>query len=124
MGIKISQNTIATAGAFSPLEQETIESPRRGPIYSLLFYGSIMAGFAYLSTQYADGESYGLVSLLPSLLIIFAAIKTKKPLESLFASVIAGLLLLEPTAFITSLGDISMGVCRTKPSPGSFWFAE
>ncbi|MBL1273679.1 MAG: Na+/H+ antiporter NhaC [Marinobacter maritimus] len=110
----MSQNTIETAGAFSPLEQETIESPRRGPIYSLFFYGSIMAGFAYLSTQYADGESYGFVSLLPSLLIIFAAIKTKKPLESLFAGVIAGLLLLEPTALITSLGDISMGVVQNE----------
>lgn len=94
--------------------KEATESPGRGPLYSILFYGAIMAGFAYLSTQHVDGESYGFLSLLPSLLIVLAAIKTKKPLESIFAGIFAGLLLLEPTTLITSLGDLSMGVVQNE----------
>jgi len=80
------------------------------PTRWLVFYGAIMAGFAYLSTQHVDGESYGFHSLLPALLILVVAVITKKPLESIFAGIVAGLLLLDPTNIVTGLGDISMSV--------------
>jgi Na+/H+ antiporter NhaC len=110
----MSQTTIATTSEPSSSEQEISPSPERGNIYPILFYGAIMGSFAFLSSQHIEGESYGFVSLLPSLLIIFAAIKTKKPLESIFAGVFAGLLLLDPTSLITSLGDLSMGVVQNE----------
>ncbi|WP_370278709.1 Na+/H+ antiporter NhaC family protein [Pontibacterium sp.] len=80
------------------------------PTRWLVFYGAIMACFAYLSTQHVDGESYGFHSLLPALLILVVAVITKKPLESIFAGIVAGLLLLDPTNIVTGLGDISMSV--------------
>ncbi|EAR59973.1 Na+/H+ antiporter NhaC family protein [Neptuniibacter caesariensis] len=80
------------------------------PTRWLVFYGLIMAGFAYLSTQHVEGESYGFQSLLPALLILFVAVITKKPLESIFAGIVAGLLLLDPTNIVTGLGDISIAV--------------
>ncbi|WP_372831218.1 Na+/H+ antiporter NhaC family protein [Pontibacterium sp.] len=86
--------------------QQGINQPTRW----LLFFAAIMAGFAYLSTQHVDGESYGFYSLLPALLILVVAVITKKPLESIFSGIIAGLLLLDPTNIVTGLGDISMSV--------------
>ena len=82
------------------------------PTRWLIFYGLIMAAFAYLSTQVAEGETYGFYSLLPALLILFVAISTKKPLESIFAGVIAGLLLLDPANLVSGLGDLSMEVVQ------------
>lgn len=92
---------------------EAITSHSEGfsqPTRWILFYGAIMAGFAYLSTQHVEGDSYGFRSLLPALLILFVAVITKKPLESIFAGIVAGLLLLDPTNIVTGLGDISMSV--------------
>lgn len=110
----MSQNTLAVTSEPSPSEQ--VDTPRRGRghLYSMLFYGAIMGSFAFLSSQHVEGGSYGFLSLLPSLLIIFTAIKTKRPLESIFAGVFAGLLLLDPTSLITSLGDLSMGVVQNE----------
>lgn len=86
--------------------QETTSSPQKW----LLFFGGIMAFFAYLSTQHVEGESYGFYSLLPALLILFVAVITKKPLESIFAGIIAGLLLLDPSNIVSGLGDLSISV--------------
>ena len=80
------------------------------PIKSLLFYTTIMAVFAFLSTQHIAGESYGVLSVLPVALILFTAIATKKALEGIFAGIIAGLILLDPTSVITRLGEISTKV--------------
>ena len=96
----------ANLGNTGSLSCETTNSPQKW----LLFYASIMAFFAYLSTQHIEGESYGFYSLLPSLLILFVAVITKKPLESIFAGIIAGLLLLDPTNVVSGLGDLSMSV--------------
>ena len=100
---------IAQPGADSNLASaadKTTNSPQKW----LIFFGSIMTFFAYLSTQHVEGEPYGFYSLLPALLILFVAVITKKPLESIFAGIIAGLLLLDPTNIISGLGDLSMGV--------------
>jgi len=80
------------------------------PTRWILFYGMIMAGFAYLSTLQSEGEGYGFFSMLPALLILVVAVLTKKPLESIFAGIIAGLLLLNPAGIVTGLGDISLAV--------------
>ena len=77
---------------------------------SLLLYGSIMAVFAFLSTTHVEGESYGFLSILPVALILFTAIKTRKALEGIFAGIVAGLLLLDPSSVFSRLGEISTKV--------------
>ncbi|WP_286239017.1 Na+/H+ antiporter NhaC family protein [Neptuniibacter halophilus] len=98
--------TQPSAAQLADAAQQGVSQPTRW----LVFYGLVMAGFAYLSTQHVDGESYGVYSLLPALLILFVAVITKKPLESIFAGIISGLLLLDPTNIVTGLGDISIAV--------------
>ncbi len=91
----------------------TDDSPRgpaKSPQRQVMFYAAIMAGFALLSSQHGDGEAYGFYSLLPALLILFVAVATKKPLESIFAGIIAGLLLLNPVNLISGLGELSLNV--------------
>jgi len=66
--------------------------------------------FAFMSTMQQGDEPYGAMSLLPSLLIVITAIITKRPLESIFAGILAGLLLLDPSEAVTSLGDIATNV--------------
>ncbi|NRA55776.1 MAG: sodium:proton antiporter [Gammaproteobacteria bacterium] len=80
------------------------------PIQSLIFYGAIMASFFFLSTTHTAGEPYGFLSLLPVVLILFTAIVTHKALEAIFAGIIGGLLLLDPTNIFTNLGAISTKV--------------
>jgi len=101
-----SSNSTSSATAGESIALTTVANPTRW----VLFYGAVMAGFAYLSTVPAEGESYGFLSLLPALLILVVAVLTKKPLESIFAGIIAGLLLLNPAGVITGLGDISLAV--------------
>ncbi|WP_027857184.1 Na+/H+ antiporter NhaC family protein [Marinobacterium jannaschii] len=99
--------------AAQPSTTHLAESPSSGmqqPTRWLIFFAAIMAGFAFLSTQHTEGESYGFYSLLPALLILVVAVITKKPLESIFAGIVAGLLLLDPTNLVSGLGDLSMGV--------------
>ena len=102
----MSTNVAEPNTAQLPNAQQGVNQPTRW----LLFFAAIMAGFAYLSTLHVDGESYGFYSLLPALLILVVAVITKKPLESIFSGIIAGLLLLDPTNIVTGLGDISMSV--------------
>lgn len=107
--------TNSSSGTGQALSNATpLDHPGTSPHQSLLFYGAIMAGFVFLSTQHADGESYGFQSLLPALLILLVAIKTKKPLESIFAGIIAGLLLLNPMNVVAGLGDLSMNVVQNE----------
>ncbi len=72
----------------------------------------IAIAFGFMSTLQQEGEAYGILSLLPSLLIVATAIITKRPLESIFAGIMAGLLLLDPNpdAVFTSLGDTATSV--------------
>lgn len=76
----------------------------------VLFFAAIMGGFVYLSSTHESGTPYGGLSLLPAILILIVAVITKKPLESIFSGILAGLLLLDPSSLITGLGDISMSV--------------
>ncbi|MCV6611992.1 MAG: sodium:proton antiporter [Amphritea sp.] len=101
-----AESTTGSAGANTAATNERNNTPLKW----MVFYGSIMAFFAYLSTQHVEGEPYGFYSLLPALLILFVAVITKKPLESIFAGIIAGLLLLDPTNIVTGLGDLSIAV--------------
>jgi len=87
-----------------------VSNQQSSPIKSLVFYAMIMAVFAFLSTQHIDGQSYGFLSVLPVALILITAIATKKALEGIFAGIIAGLLLLDPTSVFTRLGEISTKV--------------
>ncbi|MBY4678181.1 Na+/H+ antiporter NhaC family protein [Marinobacterium arenosum] len=87
-----------------------LTASQQTPWRSVFFYLAIALGFGYLSTQQIDGDSYGALSLLPSLLIVAAAVVTKKPLESIFAGILAGLLLLDPGNLINGLADISTSV--------------
>lgn len=106
MSIDVSTATCTTG----PVINARGKSPQR----ALLFYSMIMAGFVFLSTRHVEGESYGFLSLLPALLILFVAVKTKKPLESIFAGIIAGLLLLNPISLFASLGELSMNVVQNE----------
>ncbi|WP_372739218.1 Na+/H+ antiporter NhaC family protein [Neptunomonas sp.] len=108
MSTEIAQPGIDSSTTANATQQtvEGVNSPQKW----LLFYGGIMAFFAYLSTQHVEGESYGFYSLLPALLILFVAVITKKPLESIFAGIIAGLLLLDPGNLVNALGDLSISV--------------
>jgi len=77
---------------------------------SLAFYGAIMAVFAFTSTLHTTGEPYGAISLLPVVMILFTALLTRKALEAIFAGIIGGLLILDPTSLFSSLGEISTKV--------------
>lgn len=83
---------------------------QRAPTIWILFYGLIFAGFAYLSTLHAEGESYGFYSVLPVCFILVVAAVSRKALEALFAGIVAGLLLLDPVSVFSSLGEVSMNV--------------
>lgn len=98
-----------TAEVFSPTTVDK-DQQQPSPVKSLLFYGAIMAVFAFLSTQHVEGESYGFYSLLPVALILFTAILTRKALEAIFAGIVGGLLILDPTSIFSSLGEISTKV--------------
>ncbi len=107
MSTDIAQPSIENSTAVNTsITEEGVASPQKW----LLFYGGIMAFFAYLSTQHVEGESYGFYSLLPALLILVVAVITKKPLESIFAGIIAGLLLLDPANLVNAMGDLSLSV--------------
>lgn len=54
--------TQPSAAQLADAAQQGVSQPTRW----LVFYGLVMAGFAYLSTQHVDGESYGVYSLLPA----------------------------------------------------------
>ncbi len=108
MSTDIAQPSIenSTAVDATRMTEEGVTSPQKW----LLFYGGIMAFFAYLSTQHVEGEPYGFYSLLPALLILVVAVITKKPLESIFAGIIAGLLLIDPGNLVNAMGDLSLSV--------------
>ncbi len=83
---------------------------KSSPTSWILFYSLIFIGFAYLSTLHTEGDAYGFHSILPVSLILIVAAISKKALESLFAGIIAGLLLLDPVNIFSNLGDVSMTV--------------
>ncbi|MFC6672219.1 hypothetical protein [Marinobacterium aestuariivivens] len=69
-------------------------------------------GFALYSFQTIGSDgSFGLLSLLPTLVVIATALYTKRTIESLFIGVLVGLLMTNsPAAFIPALGTTFLDV--------------
>lgn len=60
----------------------------------------IFAGFFYMAFNHNQGDAWGWYSLLPTLLVLFAAIYSKKPFESLLVGIGAGLVMADPTNLV------------------------
>lgn len=52
-------------------------------------------------------ESFGILSLVPAVIVLILAIVTKRPLESLIAGSIVGLLMIDPSNFIFSFTELA-----------------
>jgi tetracycline resistance efflux pump len=57
-------------------------------------------------------ESYGALSLIPTLIVVLLAIITHRPIFSLLAGVVTGLLLIDPTTVITAVADLSLEIMQ------------
>ncbi|BES71361.1 Na+/H+ antiporter NhaC family protein [Marinobacter nanhaiticus D15-8W] len=110
----MTDDTMRTDSGATTVGRGLKDDPGRGTSLSILGYGAILACFAYMSTWQGEDGAYGVLSLLPSLLIVIIAIKTKRPLESIFAGIIAGSLLIDPTNLFSSLGELSMNVVQNE----------
>lgn len=66
---------------------------------------AIYLGFRLLSAFHVEGESWGAVSLLPTLLVLAVAIYSRKPFESLLAGSFAGLIMLQGENLITPFSE-------------------
>ncbi len=95
-------------------QSQCTEQQSNKNIKSFGFYIVIFAGVILLSHFHVDGESYGVLSLLPILFTIVTAIITRKALEPLLGGVIAGILLLDPSNIFTQLGTISSSALGNK----------
>ncbi|CAM2963077.1 Na+/H+ antiporter NhaC family protein [Dichelobacter nodosus] len=61
----------------------------------------IFSLFLWLAKSHVSGESWGIWSLLPTLLVLFVAIITRRPFESMITGGVAGLIMLDPSNLIT-----------------------
>lgn len=52
-------------------------------------------------------EHFGLLSLLPAAVVLILAVLTRRPLESLLAGCVTGLLLLDPAKFLTGFTELA-----------------
>ena len=52
-------------------------------------------------------ESFGILSLVPAVIVLVLAIATRRPLESLIAGSVAGLLMMEPNNFIFNFTELA-----------------
>lgn len=52
-------------------------------------------------------ESFGILSLIPAIIVLILAIVTRRPLESLIAGSIVGLIMIEPSNFIFNFTDLA-----------------
>jgi len=52
-------------------------------------------------------ESFGILSLIPAIIVLILAIVTRRPLESLIAGSIAGLIMIEPSNFIFNFAALA-----------------
>ena len=55
-------------------------------------------------------ESYAGLSLIPTLVVVLLAVFTHRPIFSLLAGVVVGLLLIEPTSVVTGVADLSLEI--------------
>ncbi|WP_372844334.1 Na+/H+ antiporter NhaC family protein [Psychrobacter sp.] len=61
--------------------------------------------FAWLSTVRGPDESWGALSLLPTLLVLVTAIVSRRPFESMIAGCVAGLVMLNPFDLVSPFAD-------------------
>jgi Na+/H+ antiporter NhaC len=52
-------------------------------------------------------EFFGILSLIPAIIVLILAIATRRPLESLIAGSIAGLIMIEPSNFIFNFAELA-----------------
>jgi hypothetical protein len=57
-------------------------------------------------------DHYGLLSLLPTAFVITTAVLTHRPVAALLVGVTIGILLLEPTAAVSTFSDIMLEVMQ------------
>ena len=55
---------------------------------------------------------YGIVSLLPTALVLALAIKTRRTLESVLAGAIFAFLIMDGVGFVQTLAEVSLSVLR------------
>ena len=67
---------------------------------------------------------YGIVSLLPTALVLALAIKTRRTLESVIAGAIFAFLIMDGTEFVDSLAAASLKVLQDEKLHGLFWFVR
>ncbi|WP_296243219.1 MULTISPECIES: Na+/H+ antiporter NhaC family protein [unclassified Psychrobacter] len=65
----------------------------------------IYIAFAWLSTIRAPNESWGALSLLPTLLVLVTAIVSRRPFESMIAGCVAGLVMLNPFDLVSPFAE-------------------
>jgi|TARA_R110002020_G_scaffold470954_1_gene697274 Na+/H+ antiporter NhaC len=65
----------------------------------------IYLAFAWLSTSRGPNESWGILSLLPTLLVLVVAIVSRRPFESMIAGCVAGLVMLNPFDLVSPFAD-------------------
>lgn len=66
---------------------------------------AIYLAFAWLSTARGPDESWGALSLLPTLLVLVVAIVSRRPFESMIAGCVAGLVMLNPFDLVSPFAD-------------------
>ena len=57
-------------------------------------------------------DHYGLLSLLPTVFVITTAVITHRPVAALLVGVVVGILLLDPTAAVSTFSDIMLEVMQ------------
>ncbi len=87
-----------------------LSAPRRVRWKPVAAIAILALGLSYVADQLPSDGEFGALSLLPSLLILFTAVVTRRPLEAILTGVIAGLLLLDPSELVTGLADLSVNV--------------
>ncbi len=61
--------------------------------------------FAWMSFNHDAAESWGALSLLPTLLVLVTAIVSRRPFESMIAGCVAGLVMLNPFDLVSPFAD-------------------
>ena len=66
---------------------------------------AIYLAFVWLSSTRDPSESWGILSLLPTMLVLIIAIISRRPFESMIAGCVAGLVMLNPFDLVSPFAD-------------------
>ncbi|MBH0006889.1 Na+/H+ antiporter NhaC family protein [Psychrobacter sp. SWN149] len=66
---------------------------------------AIYLAFVWLSSSRDASESWGILSLLPTMLVLIIAIVSRRPFESMIAGCVAGLVMLNPFDLVSPFAD-------------------